>query len=219
VAVDAVGLARSVTPEEVGREVRVAEIPPADRRGDEGGDDPDRVLLSGSTGGASAAATAASATATTVTRGLGQLLVSSAVDAAHRVHVTFSDWFGRLLGAAGSAKWAGDEPLEHDTRSALYDHLRAEPGTYLSGLAERLGRDPSTVSHHLSRLADDGLVRRERDGRAVVTRLAPGVEAILTQGPGDADSGSVSGPGSTAPEATRGGRRPRCRSAAGAADD
>ncbi len=43
-------------------------------------------------------------------------------------------------------------------------------------LADELDRDPSTVSHHLDRLADDGLVERERDGRAVMNRLAPAAE-------------------------------------------
>lgn len=42
----------------------------------------------------------------------------------------------------------------------------------VSDLAERLDRDPSTVTHHLDRLAEDGIVERERDGRAVVNKLA-----------------------------------------------
>lgn len=42
-------------------------------------------------------------------------------------------------------------------------------------LAERLDRDPSTVSHHLVSLAELDLVMRERDGRVVVNRLSPGV--------------------------------------------
>lgn len=160
--------------------------------------------------------------------------------------------------------------VTHDTRASIYDHLRAEPGTYVSaladlatvdaslgtvryhlkilerrglvtsekrwgrrrffpvgkppdpltlalesastrtilealsespdsvsGLAERVDRDPSTVSHHLSRLEDDGLVERERDGRAVTTRLTPGVEAMLAQGPGAADIGTVPAEGTT----------------------
>jgi DNA-binding transcriptional ArsR family regulator len=40
-------------------------------------------------------------------------------------------------------------------------------------------RDASTVSHHLSRLEADGLVERERDGPAVVNRLAPATRAAL----------------------------------------
>jgi len=33
----------------------------------------------------------------------------------------------------------------------------------------------STVSHHLSRLEEDALVERERDGQAVINRLPPDV--------------------------------------------
>ncbi|APW96310.1 transcriptional regulator [Halobiforma lacisalsi AJ5] len=39
--------------------------------------------------------------------------------------------------------------------------------------------DPSTVSHHLSSLEEDGLVVRERDGPAIVNRVAPEVEPAL----------------------------------------
>ncbi|SEO77945.1 Helix-turn-helix domain-containing protein [Halogranum amylolyticum] len=51
---------------------------------------------------------------------------------------------------------------------------RVEPAS-TSELAAELDRAPSTVSHHISRLAEDGLVDRERDGGAVLTRLADDV--------------------------------------------
>jgi DNA-binding transcriptional ArsR family regulator len=214
-----------------------------------------RVLLTGPAGGTNTV-TSTLTTARTVPRGTVGTAVSLASEFAQRVHATLSDWVGRVLGAAGYAKWAGDDPLEHDTRAELYDHLQAAPGEYLSafaeasaldaslgtiryhlqilereglvtsakvggkrryypigtspdaldialesaatrtileeltaspdtvsGLADRVDRDPSTVSHHLSRLNDDGLVERERDGQAVINRLTPGVETVLTQGP------------------------------------
>ncbi|NEU58950.1 helix-turn-helix domain-containing protein [Halorussus sp. MSC15.2] len=53
-------------------------------------------------------------------------------------------------------------------------------------LADELDRDPSTVSHHLSRLEDAGLVEREREGRAVVNRLSPEVRGVLR---GDEETG------------------------------
>lgn len=46
-------------------------------------------------------------------------------------------------------------------------------------LAEALDRDPSTVSHHLTRLASVGLIERERRGRTVVSRLSPDAKAAL----------------------------------------
>lgn len=53
-----------------------------------------------------------------------------------------------------------------------------EPAT-TSELAAELDRAPSTVSHHLSRLEEDGLVERERDGGAVLTRIAPEISHRL----------------------------------------
>ncbi len=158
------------------------------------------------------------------------------------------EWATRLFALLGYQRFSDDDPLEHETRSAIYDHVRDSPGTYLaeigeetdvpmqtaryhlrilefenlisrknirgrrryfpigsesdeldaalndeptaavlhalategpdsvSGLAETLDRDPSTVTHHLERLEEDGLVERERDGRSVVNRLAVDVE-------------------------------------------
>lgn len=48
-------------------------------------------------------------------------------------------------------------------------------------LVEELGRSPSTVSHHLTSLEEDGLVVRERRGRSNVNRLAPGVASSLVE--------------------------------------
>jgi DNA-binding transcriptional ArsR family regulator len=48
-----------------------------------------------------------------------------------------------------------------------------------SELAAELDRDDSTVTHHLTRLEDLGLVVRERDGRAIANRLAPHARQAL----------------------------------------
>ncbi|MCU4739923.1 metalloregulator ArsR/SmtB family transcription factor [Natronoglomus mannanivorans] len=72
------------------------------------------------------------------------------------------------------------EPAKRDVLEALADHGRANNGT----LATALDRDPSTVSHHLSTLEDDGLVVREQDGRSIVNELAPDVEARLFEDDG-----------------------------------
>lgn len=48
-----------------------------------------------------------------------------------------------------------------------------------SELATELDRDPSTVTHHLSTLEDDGLVIRDREGRSVVNELTPETKAAL----------------------------------------
>lgn len=40
-------------------------------------------------------------------------------------------------------------------------------------LADELDRDASTISHHLSRLEQAGLITREREGRRIVNRVIP----------------------------------------------
>ena len=55
---------------------------------------------------------------------------------------------------------------------------RREPTT-LSALAEAVDCAPSTVSYHLDRLEDDGLVTRERDGGAVRVRLRRSTRSAL----------------------------------------
>ncbi|MEY7848437.1 winged helix-turn-helix transcriptional regulator [Natrarchaeobius sp. A-rgal3] len=164
------------------------------------------------------------------------------------------EWATRLFALVGYQRFSDDDPLEHETRSTIYEYVRDSPGTSLaeigdetavpmqtaryhlrvlefenlvsrknirgrrryfpigsesdeldaalndeataavlnalategpdsvSGLAETVERDPSTVSHHLDRLEEDGLVEREREGRSVVNRLAADVERALIGG-------------------------------------
>lgn len=69
--------------------------------------------------------------------------------------------------------------LDDEATAAVLQALsRVEPAS-VSLLADDLDRAPSTVSHHLSRLAEDGLVVREREGNAVLTRLPPHVREAL----------------------------------------
>jgi predicted transcriptional regulator len=186
-------------------------------------------------------------------------MLTTVLDTAAQVRLYVTERVPRLLGV-GYAKWAGRDPLEHDTRDELCRLVERSPGTYLSELtedvdepmgtvrhhlkilereglvdaaklrgkrryypvgespdaldaaldqegprevlvalaetgdasvstvAETLDRDPSTVSHHLSRLEEDGLIVRERDGRSKVNRLAPETEAALAPRVGEAVS-------------------------------
>jgi predicted transcriptional regulator len=84
---------------------------------------------------------------------------------------------------------------EDSTRSVLEAVKQCEPASG-STIAAEVGRDASTVSHHLDRLAEVGLVDREREGRAVVNRLTPEareVQALQSatadafEGPAEAD--------------------------------
>ncbi|MGQ3413373.1 helix-turn-helix domain-containing protein [Natrinema sp. LN54] len=71
------------------------------------------------------------------------------------------------------------EPAKRDVLEALSDLGAAHNGR----LAEELERDPSTVSHHLAALEEDGLVVREKDGRSIVNQLPARVEAALRDEP------------------------------------
>ena len=46
-------------------------------------------------------------------------------------------------------------------------------------LADRLNRDPATISHHLTGLEAAGLVNRTKDGRVIINRTAPRVQRAL----------------------------------------
>ncbi|MFC3958723.1 winged helix-turn-helix transcriptional regulator [Halovivax cerinus] len=70
-----------------------------------------------------------------------------------------------------------DEPAKAGVLTVLAELDEAPNGR----IADALDVDPSTVSHHLSALEDDGLVERHRDGRAVVNTLAPGVADALDE--------------------------------------
>jgi DNA-binding transcriptional ArsR family regulator len=56
--------------------------------------------------------------------------------------------------------------------------VRLEPAS-VSGLAEDVDRSPSTVTHHLQKLEDDGIVVRERNGRSVENKLSEAASAAL----------------------------------------
>ncbi|WP_255198480.1 winged helix-turn-helix transcriptional regulator [Halorarius litoreus] len=72
--------------------------------------------------------------------------------------------------------------LNDEATAAVIDAVSRLGASSVSDLADELGRDPSTVSHHLKRLAEDDIIVRERDGRAVMNKLS--AEARTTLEPG-----------------------------------
>jgi DNA-binding transcriptional ArsR family regulator len=75
--------------------------------------------------------------------------------------------------------------LRDPTRAALLRALDDEGEAPNGRLADALDRDPSTVTYHLQRLEDDGVVVRERDGRSVRNRLATDVADALPSPPAE----------------------------------
>lgn len=69
--------------------------------------------------------------------------------------------------------------MNDEATAPIVDALARLGAVTVSDLADADGRDASTVTHHLQRLEEDGLVERERDGRAIVNRLAAEVREAL----------------------------------------
>ena len=63
------------------------------------------------------------------------------------------------------------DALRREYSRRIIAHLAADGPLSTSELAERLGKSASTVSWHLSRLADTGVVTKEREGRTVYYSL------------------------------------------------
>lgn len=101
----------------------------------------------------------------------------------------------RLYFPAGTEPSALEAALKDDGATAVLAALAAGGPASVSGLAEALDRDVSTISHHLTQLADAGLVSREREGRAVINRLEPDVRAALEAPPETPPTLAASGSG------------------------
>ena len=80
--------------------------------------------------------------------------------------------------------------LNDESTASIIDALARLGAASVSNLADELGRDPSTISHHLQRLEGDDIITRERQGRAVVNKLSSDARTALqpetTPRPGEA---------------------------------
>jgi DNA-binding transcriptional ArsR family regulator len=68
---------------------------------------------------------------------------------------------------------------EGTTPARIVDYLGDAGPATVGDLADHLDCSPGTVSYHLDRLEADGVVDRERDGRAVRNRLSPTVRPLI----------------------------------------
>lgn len=69
--------------------------------------------------------------------------------------------------------------LEADATAAVLEAVAAHEPASVTTVAVATDRAVSTASHHRSRLAERGVVERERAGEAVVATLAPAARAAL----------------------------------------
>lgn len=98
-----------------------------------------------------------------------------------------------LVALVGYSRHDDSDPLEHDVRARVYDHVRQSPGTYPAAIVDRLGVPRSTVRYHLRILANEGLVtERAIDGRRrYVTAEATAAERTLAAVDDDSTAGAV----------------------------
>jgi DNA-binding transcriptional ArsR family regulator len=83
--------------------------------------------------------------------------------------------------------------MQAEATRAVLDTLRwIEPASG-TAIADELERDVSTISHHLDRLEEAGLVVREREGRAVVNRLATDAREAAPLGTETRDARGIAG--------------------------
>ncbi|MEF8809016.1 winged helix-turn-helix transcriptional regulator, partial [Natronomonas sp.] len=87
--------------------------------------------------------------------------------------------------------------LNDEATAVIIDAIARLGSASVSDLADDIGRDPSTTSHHLQRLEEDGIITREREGRAVMNKLSGEARTALepdsTPTPGTAGSAIVGG--------------------------
>lgn len=133
--------------------------------------------------------------------------VSEAVDVPHstaRHHIRILEREGLLENAKvrGRRRLFPAHAQQQELAAAMADEATADVLEAIarlgpcsgSALAEEVGKSISTVSHHLSRLEDDDLVVREKEGRATVNRLPSDVQAALApeREPATADPSAIS---------------------------
>ncbi len=70
-----------------------------------------------------------------------------------------------------NAKCALLRALSDETRIKILEELRRKKRLTVSEICEKLGKDQSSISHHLYCLRNCGLVRTERDGRFIFYSL------------------------------------------------
>lgn len=64
----------------------------------------------------------------------------------------------RVLAPLRYSRHDGSDPLEHEDRAAINDHVAAQPGAYMAAVSEALDIHISTVRHHVKILEREGLV-------------------------------------------------------------
>jgi DNA-binding transcriptional ArsR family regulator len=98
------------------------------------------------------------------------LVAASSVDGKRRYVTTETEPAARALSVVDDGTTAAD----------IVDRLGLEGTATVGELADDVDRSVATVSYHLGRLEDAGIVDRAREGQTVQNRLTPAVEPFVT---------------------------------------
>jgi predicted transcriptional regulator len=69
--------------------------------------------------------------------------------------------------------------LEKESSAAIIETLQRYGTATVGDIVDEVETSYSTVSYHLSKLADEGIIVQEKDGATKVTQLAPSVQSLL----------------------------------------
>lgn len=69
--------------------------------------------------------------------------------------------------------------LEKESSAAIIETLQRYGTATVGDIVDEVETSYSTVSYHLSKLADEGIVVQEKDGATKITQLAPSVQSLL----------------------------------------
>lgn len=72
--------------------------------------------------------------------------------------------------------------LANPTRMEVIEALLEQGPLYVWQLLERLQVEPTLLSHHLRALREAGFLEAQRDGKALLYRLAPGIRTRRGRG-------------------------------------
>jgi predicted transcriptional regulator len=106
-----------------------------------------------------------------------------------RVIVTRKQRGNRRIYPLGAENAELAAALQEESSAAVIAALHEQGRATVGDVVDRVEKSYSTVSYHLSRLVDEGLVVQEKDGREKVSRLDPDVASLLdsTEAPAQAD--------------------------------
>lgn len=98
-------------------------------------------------------------------------------------HLTTQKRYGhRRLYPVGAENEALAAAMDNESTATIIESIHERGQATVGEIVDDVGTTYSTVSHHLSRLSEAGVVTKEKEGRCTVSRLAPSAQSALHAG-------------------------------------